>query len=63
MTLHFKQNNSVKISIFSSAADFFRWTGQKVLPGIGNTETFATMQAQHPKFCHGVDLMSYFKQC
>ncbi len=38
MTRHFKQNISVKISTFSAAAEFFRQTGQKGLPGVGNTQ-------------------------
>ncbi len=53
----------VSKSFFSSAAAFLRQTGRKVLPMVGNTDTFADRQEQLPRFCHGVDLMSFFEGC
>ncbi len=50
-----------KFSTFSSAATFFPRTGWKILPRFRNTDTFADRKLQHPRFCNGVDLMSYLR--
>ncbi len=42
-----------------SAAELFRWTGRKVLPRVGITDTFAERQVQHSRFCRDDNLLSF----
>jgi hypothetical protein len=57
MRLNFQKKVSVKISSFSSAAEFFLQTSRKVLPRVGITNTFADRQAQHARFCYSDDIL------
>ncbi len=46
-----KKTSVSKSVIFPSAAEFFRWTGRKVLQRVGNTDIIADRQAQYSRFC------------
>jgi hypothetical protein len=62
MRLHLNKISVSKSVLFSSAANFFPRCDRKVLPRVGNADTFADRQAQQPRFGPGIDLMFHFKR-